>query len=184
MSPPLRAPEYFQRTLKGGDMKPAWRRRVAVTFSSLLVLGSLFVLPAASTASGRTAHLSATTCVATSTGKPTVSEMPILKFVDRSSTGLCNVTLRGQWTPNSTVFMTADANVASVGPAGDWSAAVATPQLRGTISGVLPASSSGGTGAGSGTGTLGSNSSLAWSISCSFSYPPFRFHCIIHLSDL
>ncbi len=163
-------------------MKFALKRRIGVTVSSILVASAFVVLPATSMASARTAHVSASTCVAKGTATPTPSGSISMKFQGTSSAS-CSATLHGQWTANSSQFDTAYANVATAGPAGDWSSAIASPELHGTISGVLPASStSGGTGTGgTGTGTLGS-ASMAWSISCSFSYPPLRISCTIHIA--
>ena len=166
-------------------MKKESRRRVMVAASVMLALGSLLVLPATSTASTRTAHLATNTCVTTSSATPSPTGIVIVKNTDVSTTGRCDVTVKGQWTPNSTTFVMSDANISLVGPAGNWTSAVASPQFHGTISGIVPAGSSGGTGAGSGTstGTLGSGSEVAWTITCTLSYPPLRISCTIKIAS-
>ena len=163
-------------------MKSALKRRIGAIASSMLIVSTLAVLPASSTAAARTPHQSATTCVAN--GTPQVNGVIALKFEGSTSTG-CSVTLHGQWAAHSSQFDTSYADYAAVGPAGNWSSAIASPQLHGTVSGVVPAAStSGGTSsgaAGSGTGTLGTSQAIGFSIDCVITYAPFHITCTIYI---
>ena len=160
-------------------MNTALQRRIGAIASSLLIVSTLAVLPATSTAAARTPHQSATTCVAN--GTPQMNGVIALKFQGTSSTG-CSATLHGQWASHSSQFDTSYADFALAGPAGDWSSAIASPQLHGTVSGVVPAATGTGTSsgaAGSGTGTLGASAAIGFSIDCVITYSPFHITCTI-----
>lgn len=170
-------------------MKSALQRRIGAIASSLLIVSTLAVLPASSTAAARTPHQSATTCVAN--GTPQVNGVIALKFQGSSSTG-CSATLHGQWAAHSSQFDTSYADFALAGSTGDWSSAIASPQLHGTVSGVVPAATGTGTSSGAagsgtgtlGTGTLGTNApvgskTLGFTLDCVITYSPLHITCTL-----
>ncbi len=151
------------------------KRRAMGALASVALIGALVVAPNVSSAARLTPHVTSGTCVATGAGTPAINGAVSLTMRKAGAPSNCSVTLQGHWAANSSVFSTAYAGDTTVSATGAWTAAIASPQLRGTVSGSVPVSSTGG--------ATGGSSSLYFSINCVITYSPFSIRCTIYIGN-
>lgn len=148
--------------------------RLVAVLASVMLVSALAVVPGVSSAARLTPHVTSGTCVATGSATPSLSGAVSLTLRKAGAPSTCTVSVRGQWAAHSSVFSASYASDATVGANGTWSAAIASPQLRGTVTGTLAPSS---------TGSTGASSSLYWSIDCVITYSPFSIRCTIYIGS-
>lgn len=148
--------------------------RTVGVLASVILVSALAVAPSVSSAARLTPHVSSGTCVATGTATPSLSGAVSLTLRKAGTPSGCSVSVRGQWAAHSSVFSTSYASDATVSASGAWTGQIASPQLRGTVSGTLAPSS---------TGATGGSSSISWGINCVITYSPFNIRCTIYIGS-